>query len=184
MAEINEPHSYKIFWPSFNKQSKTVPSVFQGWESRNYTSFPSSRSVCLILNIPILYWMWLHVCSRKLVSFHIGKEKLDLTDEIYFPCVIIPFARFIFLGSFKNSKSSPPKFFVGKDVLKICSKFTWNHPCRSVLSIKLQSNFIWIIIWYSPVNLLHISEYLLQEYLWRATSKAHWNIKKKKKKKF
>ena len=32
--------------------------------------------------------------------------------------------------------------FFGKDVLKICSKFTVEHPCRSVISIKLQSNFI------------------------------------------
>ena len=31
---------------------------------------------------------------------------------------------------------------LGKGVLKICSKFTGKHPCRSVISIKLQSNFI------------------------------------------
>ena len=28
-----------------------------------------------------------------------------------------------------------------KDVLKICSKFTGGQPCRSTISIKLQSNF-------------------------------------------
>ena len=28
--------------------------------------------------------------------------------------------------------------FLGKGVLKICSKFTGEHPCRSVISIKLQ----------------------------------------------
>ena len=41
---------------------------------------------------------------------------------------------------------------------KICSKFTGEHPCRSVISIKLQSNFIEITPWHrcSPVNLLHI----------------------------
>ena len=27
--------------------------------------------------------------------------------------------------------------FVGKGVLKICSKFTGEHPCQSVISIKL-----------------------------------------------
>ena len=48
--------------------------------------------------------------------------------------------------------------FLGKGVLKICSKFTGEHPCRSVISIKLQSSFIEIIFWYgcSPVNFLHI----------------------------
>ena len=48
--------------------------------------------------------------------------------------------------------------FLGKGVLKICSKFTGEHPCQSVISIKLQSNFIEITLWYgfSPVDLLHI----------------------------
>ena len=30
-------------------------------------------------------------------------------------------------------KSSPPKVFIGKGVLKICGKFTGEHPCRSVM---------------------------------------------------
>ena len=45
-----------------------------------------------------------------------------------------------------------------KCVLKICRKFTGENPCRSVVSIKLQSNFIEITLRHgcSPVNLLHI----------------------------
>ena len=45
-----------------------------------------------------------------------------------------------------------------KGVLKICSKFTGEHPCRSVISINLQSNFIEITLQHMccPVNLLHI----------------------------
>ena len=48
---------------------------------------------------------------------------------------------------------------LGKGVLKICSKFTGEHPCRSVISIKLLCNFIEITLWHgsSPVNLLRIS---------------------------
>ena len=48
--------------------------------------------------------------------------------------------------------------FLKKAVLKICSKFIGEHPCRSVISIEL----FWKIIdithkhGYSPVNLLHI----------------------------
>ena len=47
---------------------------------------------------------------------------------------------------------------LGKGVLEVCSKFTGEHPCRSALSIKLQSNFIKIALRHgcSPVNLLHI----------------------------
>ena len=48
--------------------------------------------------------------------------------------------------------------FLEKTVLKICSKFTEEHPWRRTISIKLQSNFIEITIRYgcSLVNLLHI----------------------------
>ena len=37
-------------------------------------------------------------------------------------------------------KSSHPEVFLQKGVLKICSKFTGEHPCRSMISIKLQSS--------------------------------------------
>ena len=45
-----------------------------------------------------------------------------------------------------------------KGALKIWSKFTREHPCQSVISLKLQSNFIEFTLWHgcSPVNLLHI----------------------------
>ena len=48
--------------------------------------------------------------------------------------------------------------FLGKVVLKICSKFTGEHPCWSVISIKLLCNFIEIALRHecSPLNLLHI----------------------------
>ena len=56
-------------------------------------------------------------------------------------------------------RSSRPELFLRKSVVKICSKFTWKHPCRSGISIKLQSNFIEIALRHgcSAVNLLHIS---------------------------
>ena len=42
--------------------------------------------------------------------------------------------------------------------MKICSKLTGQRQCRSVVSIKLQNNFIVITLWYgdSPDTLLHI----------------------------
>ena len=36
-------------------------------------------------------------------------------------------------------RSSHTEVFLRKGVLKICSKFTGEHPCRSVISYKLQS---------------------------------------------
>ena len=55
-------------------------------------------------------------------------------------------------------QKQPPRVVPKKGVLKICSKYIGDHSCRSVISIKLQSNFIEITLWHecSPVNLLHI----------------------------
>ena len=39
-------------------------------------------------------------------------------------------------------RSSHPDAFLGKCILKICSKFTVDHPCRSVISKKLQSSLL------------------------------------------
>ena len=38
-------------------------------------------------------------------------------------------------------RSSPPKVFLRKGVLKICSKFTGEHSCRSVISVKGENTF-------------------------------------------
>ena len=36
----------------------------------------------------------------------------------------------------------PYKGVLGKDVRKLCSKFTGDHSCGSAISIKLESNFV------------------------------------------
>ena len=60
--------------------------------------------------------------------------------------------------SFAKFRSTLSEVLLGKGVLKICSKFAGEHPCRSAISIKLQSNFIEIALRHgcSPVNLLLI----------------------------
>ena len=64
----------------------------------------------------------------------------------------------LLVSSLARSGSSPPEVFLGQGVMKICSKVTGEHPCRSAISIKLQSNFIEIALRHgcSPVDLLHI----------------------------
>ena len=37
----------------------------------------------------------------------------------------------------QSSRNIHPEVFLGQNILKICSKFTGEHPCRSVISIKL-----------------------------------------------
>ena len=57
-----------------------------------------------------------------------------------------------------NIQKKPPTGVPRKSCSEKCSKFTGEHLCRSVISIKLQSNFIDILLQheFSPVNLLHI----------------------------
>ena len=57
-----------------------------------------------------------------------------------------------------NLRSSQPEVFLKKDILNKCSKFTGEHPYRSVTSIKLQKTALKLPFWhgYSPVNLLHL----------------------------
>ena len=57
-----------------------------------------------------------------------------------------------------NYRSSASEVFLEKRVLKICSKFTGEHPCQSVISIKLLCSFTEIAPRHgcSPVILLPI----------------------------
>ena len=55
-------------------------------------------------------------------------------------------------------RNSFPKAFFKKCVLQKCSKYTGEHSYGSVISVKLHSNFIEIILPHGcfPLNLLHI----------------------------
>ena len=63
-----------------------------------------------------------------------------------------------FISFVDTFSSSHQAMFLYKVVLKICSKFTGEYPCRSAISINLLCNFIEIAFRHgcSPVNLLHI----------------------------
>ena len=54
--------------------------------------------------------------------------------------------------------------FVKTVVLQICSKFTWEHPCGSVISIKLVRNFTEITL---PHFLLYICCIFAKHSFWR-----------------
>ena len=58
----------------------------------------------------------------------------------------------------RDYRSSHPEVFLRKVVLKICSKLTGEHPCRSAISIKVTMNFTETALRHEcyPVNLLHI----------------------------
>ena len=66
----------------------------------------------------------------------------------------------------------------GKGVLEIWSKFAGEHPCRSVISIKLKSNLIEIILQHgcSPVNLLHIFRAPCEDLCATYENGGKWNM--------
>ena len=98
-----------------------------------------------------------------LYSYGTGRQtaKSNLLNEIEIKRYLLPSLREILILKQLlpiSCRSSHPELFLGKGVLKICSKFKGEHPCRSAISIKLQSNFTEITLRYgcSPVNLRHI----------------------------
>ena len=66
----------------------------------------------------------------------------------------------------QNFRSSRPEVFLGKGVLKIRMKFTREHPCRIVISIKLLCNFI-------EIALRHGFSYKLAAYFQNTFSKEN-----------
>ena len=76
-----------------------------------------------------------------------------------------------FYSSFQEPtfRRSHPEVFLGKGVLKICSKFTGDHPCRSVISIKLQSNHTsaWV---FSCKLAAYFQNTFSYEHVWTAAS--------------
>ena len=97
--------------------------------------------------------------SVKIVLFYISKQG--------FPYFVHVYIEFQYSRRFR---SSHPEVFLVKSVLEKCNKFTGEHPCQSVILIKLQSNFIEIILRYEccPVNWLHIFRTPVDCCFWRS----------------
>ena len=98
------------------------------------------------------------LCVIKNPFYHsnkISKHVFCILTTIFFIRI-----QFIKITRLKSPRvgSSHSEVFLRKGVLKICSKFTGEHPCQSVISIKLLCNFIEITLRHgcSSVNLLHI----------------------------
>ena len=73
----------------------------------------------------------------------------------------------------EGSRSSSPEVFLGKGVLKICSKFTGEHPCRSVILINLLCNLF--KSHFSMGGLLKICCILSEHiFLWTPLERCFW----------
>ena len=92
----------------------------------------------------LLFWYIVTAYRSFVQNYH--WRSIALQHQLNFLCGIV------------TDAAKHGEVFLRKSVLKICSKFTGEHPCRSLISIKLQSNFIEIALRHgcSPANLLHI----------------------------
>ena len=93
--------------------------------------------------------------------------KIDISKLFYFClqyALIITFHNFhlSFLKILKSTlyglfRSSHPKVFLEKDVLKICSKFTGEHPCQSLISPFLKNTSGWLFLAFTRQVVLLLS---------------------------
>ena len=112
---------------------------------RNCTKFTGKHLLWLLLKV-FLVSPELYITKKKQV--------FNVSFMGNFFCInIISFLAFNVVSGYHETfyseiqkcekfRSSHPEAFLGKCVLKICSKFTVDHPCRSVISKKLQSSLL------------------------------------------
>ena len=78
------------------------------------------------------YFIWIHLLvSMEIVLKRINGNRMTWQLAYHF-----------FWNWLNICRSSHPEVFLENAVLKICSKFTGEHPCRSGISINFRSNLI------------------------------------------
>ena len=103
---------------------------------------------CILLYSFIQQWFNLNT-DISILNTHNKAKPCCLFSLLFYLCN---------LYLLKKNRSSRPEVFLGKGVLKICSKCTEEYLCRSAISVKLLCNFTEIELSHgcSPVNLNHI----------------------------
>ena len=137
----NNPEWFLFCRSKFDYQKMTSKNfsalLSKFWKLRNQLNKDILKPVLLHEKID---WCW-------------HKSQVKQTGNVIFNIINMPDNT-----NLQRVRSSHPEVFLRKGVLKICSKFTREHPCRSTISIKFQSNFIEITLRHrcSSVTLLHI----------------------------
>ena len=117
------------------------------YEKNSFTSFSKTNfSFYYIVLYSIISWK----TALNFSSYTAWKvSQYGVFSGPYFPAFGLNKERYGVLGHFSRSgrlqfaewtssfKRSRPELFLGKGVVKICSKFTGEHPCQSAISIKL-----------------------------------------------
>ena len=159
-------------WKAWNLMGTSLRNGLRFW--RFFFLFEKKYSLRESVQIRSFFWsvfsfIWTEYGSLRSES---DKRKLHIWT-LFTQCTIfqrswifllITFSETFFSNKLNNPtacntyiRSSHPEGVLGKNVLKICNKFTGKHSCRNPISIKLLFSFIEIALRhvYSPVNLLH-----------------------------
>ena len=105
-------------------------------------------------------------CTRYDVPLYLWWVELIL-NHCRIPIYYVQNCRTKWLLEQVKSRSSHPEVFLGKGGLKICSRFTGEHPCRCAISIKLFCNAAWV---FSCKFAAYFQNTFPQEHLWTAAS--------------
>ena len=142
MFFLLQPQFFKQVWPGFT----------------GFTWCTLTKSTYIIKSAAYLSHTkasWIFI-DKKITSFFLLMKSYQQFKEFIYNILIetLSCASVIFV----IYRSSHSEVFLRKGVLEICSKFAGEHPCRSAIPIKLQSNLIQIALrrGCSTVNFLHI----------------------------
>ena len=93
-------------------------------------------------------------------AFGLNMNRYEVSLRIQYECGKIRTRKNSVFGHFSE-------VFCWKSILKICSKFTCKHPCRSAISIKLQSTSAWVL---SCKFAVYFQNTFSKEHPWTAAS--------------
>ena len=100
----------------------------------------------VVITFSLLYWkhsFWVNLVQKSKLPVLSEIWYLDLFEYeefsggVYFFCFILEKPSLVNEEKWSAIQKQPSRGVLRKVVLKICSKFTGGHPCRSVISIKL-----------------------------------------------
>ena len=164
VLNINPFHATDLFWyPLKTSENLWFSYVFRGYQKRSVAwnvliffqnQIDASLNFLKFLREIIVFVLSWVLDNCSVLKFQIKHDVYQTMQGMYFKMSWMSSV----VGSLVTAVSSPPEVFLGKSVLKICSKFTEEHPSRSAVSINMLCNFIEITIQHGCI----FSEYLFQ----------------------
>ena len=107
--------------------------LFKTFGKRKY-GFSCKFIILATLYVPFVllisslnFYMFLFFLIKRFLPLNMKRQLYHLT--------LLYFYRRIPIVDTSNIQKQPPGVFLRKVVLKICSKFTEEHPCKSVISM-------------------------------------------------